>query len=255
MFLASDDASILEEMAEAVPFVQQPYPAYDPYTKTAERKTEAESPERKSKMKGIYVVTSGEYSDYRIEKIFSDPSKAHLYSLLDSDRRVEHYVMDDTDVSTKKSYLKIEYDYKYNRIVSITLCARPFRSRIGGGWHRNFEVSLSMGNDRVYKNIMRYGKNSKVIFKIVQDKLAEYLYERGMTREELIQKLDEYHGVDSYGFYSTSTNFEPTPAQVASEKVNDILHELIAEGNPPPTYGDVVAMFMQAQKDAEENNE
>ena len=207
-------------------------------------------------MKGVYVVTSGEYSDYRIEKIFSDPRKAHLYSLLDEDRRVEQYVMDDTDVTTKKSYLKIEYDYKYNRIESITLCAKSFRPRIGKGWYRNFEVSLSMCDDRVYKNIMRYGKNSKVIFKIVQDKLAEYLYDHGMTREELIQKRDESHGVsDRYYLYSTSLHTEPTPAQVAASKVNDILHGLIAEGNPPPTYGDVVAMFMQAQKEAEEKDE
>lgn len=207
-------------------------------------------------MKGVYVVTSGEYSDYRIEKIFSDPVKAHLYSLLDSDRRVEHYVMDDTDVTTKKSYLKIEYDYKYNHIESITLCAKPFRPRIGKGWGMNFEVSLSMGDDRVYKNIMRYGKNSKVIFKIVQDKLAEYLYDRGMTREELIQKRDESHGVsDRYYLCSTSLYTEPTPAQVAADKVNDILHTLMAEGNPPPSYSDVVAMFTQAQKEAEEHEQ
>lgn len=207
-------------------------------------------------MKGVYVVTSGDYSDYRIEKIFSDPVKAHIYSLLDEDRRVEHYVMDDTDVTTKKSYIKVEYDYKYNHIRSMTLCAKPFKPRIGKDWDRSFECTIPMSNERVYKNIIRYGKNSKVIFKIVQDKLAEYLYDHGMTREELIQKRDESHGVsDRYYLYSTSLYTEPTPAQVAGAKVNDILHELIAEGNPPPSYGDVVSMFMQAQNEAEENNE
>ena len=207
-------------------------------------------------MKGVYVVTSGEYSDYRIEKIFSDPVKAHIYSLLDDDRRVEHYVMDDTDVTTKKSYIKVEYDYKYNHIESMVLCAKSFRPRIGKGWPRNFEVSLSMGDDRVYKNIMRYGKNSKVIFKIVQDKLAEYLYDRGMTREELIQKRDDinYAG-NGYYLFSTSLYTGPTPVQVAADKVNDVLHTMIAEGNPPPSYSDVVAMFTQAQKEVEENEQ
>ena len=48
MLYTDNDACFLEEMAEAVPFVQQPYPAYNPYGKTEERKTEAESPERKN---------------------------------------------------------------------------------------------------------------------------------------------------------------------------------------------------------------
>ena len=34
----------------------------------------------------VYIVTSGCYSDYHIEKVFTDPEQARLYALLDPDR-------------------------------------------------------------------------------------------------------------------------------------------------------------------------
>ena len=67
-------------------------------------------------MKRVYIVTSGEYSDYRIEKVFSSHEKARLYSLLDYDRRVEAYDVDDIELNVISNYLLVSYDYKYNHI-------------------------------------------------------------------------------------------------------------------------------------------
>lgn len=58
------------------------------------------------KKQKVYVVTAGEYSDYHIEKVFSSKRLANLYSMLDSDRHVETYDVDDVDVDTGKMYVQ-----------------------------------------------------------------------------------------------------------------------------------------------------
>ena len=154
-------------------------------------------------MKRVYVVTSGEYSNYQIEKIFSDRVKAHMYSLLNPDRRVEEYCMDDVELKTNKRYLLVSYDYRYNHAHEFTLRSTPLKPRISKEWRNAFEFTVPMDNERIYKNITRYGKDSKVILKIAQDKFSQYLYEHDISREELIDKLDK-NRMGAYIFASTS---------------------------------------------------
>ena len=43
----------------------------------------------------VYIVTSGSYSDYSIEKVFKSEEKAKIYSSTISDSRIEEYVFAD----------------------------------------------------------------------------------------------------------------------------------------------------------------
>jgi hypothetical protein len=62
-------------------------------------------------MKTIYVVTSGEYSDYGIDAVFTDKSKAELFAEPYEDRIVEEYEAD----PEIPSY--IEHGYKFYYVI------------------------------------------------------------------------------------------------------------------------------------------
>lgn len=210
-------------------------------------------------MKKVYVVTSGEYSDYRIEKVFSSMSKAHMYSLLDPDRRVEEYDVDDMELNVVSDYLLVSYDYKYNHIHELTLCGDPVKPRISRGWMKPFEFTLSLSDDRVHRNVMRYGKNSKVILKIVQDKFAEYCYELNTSREELIKERDGKYYNPNAAFYTTSSVLDAwTPSRTALEVNNCVakaLKQMIVDGKPLPPTEELQTIYFIKYKEVEKEHE
>ena len=214
-------------------------------------------------MKRVYIVTSGEYSDYRIEKVFSFRSKAHIYSLLDSDRRVEEYDVDDMELNVVSEYLLVSYDYKYNDILELTLCGEQVKPRISQGWRKPFEFTLPMSDDRIYRNIMRYGKNSKVIFKIAQYKFAEYCYEHNTSREELIRERDgkHYNSNDNsnVAFYSTSSVLDDwTPSKTvleADKRVAKVLTQMVVDGKPLPAKEELQTIYTTKYKEVEKEHE
>lgn len=210
-------------------------------------------------MKQVYVVTSGEYSDYRIEKIFSSRVKAHMYSLLDPDRRVEEYDVDDMDFSVARDYLRVSYDYKYNCICEMTLRGEQIAPNISTESMKPFVVTLPMSDDRIYKNILRYGKNSKVILKIVQDKFAEYCYEHNTSREELIKKRDGKYYNPNVAFYTTSSVLDAwTPSRTALEtdkRVAKVLKQRIVDGQPLPPTEELQTIYFVKYKEVEKEHE
>ena len=60
------------------------------------------------KPKTSYVVTSGEYSDYHIDGVFSDKEKAVFFADKDDDRRVEEYDIDDEQMLRQEDWYKVE---------------------------------------------------------------------------------------------------------------------------------------------------
>ena len=210
-------------------------------------------------MKRVYVVTSGEYSDYRIEKVFSSKRKAHMYSLLDPDRRVEEYDVDDTELNVVSEYLLVSYNYKYNDIPELTLCGEQVKPRISECWGNPFEFTLSLSNDRIYRNLIRYGKKSKVIFKIAQDKFAEYCYEHNTSREELIRKRDGKYYNPNAAFYTTSSVMDAwTPSRTALEtdkRVAKCLTQRIVDGKPLPSTEELQTIYFIKYKDVEKEHE
>lgn len=60
------------------------------------------------KPKTSYVVTSGEYSDYHIDGVFSDKEKADFFADKDNDRSVEEYDIDDEQMLRQEDWYKVE---------------------------------------------------------------------------------------------------------------------------------------------------
>ena len=60
------------------------------------------------KPKTAYVVTSGKYSDYHIDGVFSDKEKADFFADKDSDRGVEKYDIDDDQMLRQENWYEVE---------------------------------------------------------------------------------------------------------------------------------------------------
>ena len=59
----------------------------------------------------VYVVTSGTYSDYCIEAIFSDKKKAEVYSGIHSYNEVEEWEVDEVDVNVNTEIISYAIVY------------------------------------------------------------------------------------------------------------------------------------------------
>lgn len=59
------------------------------------------------KPKTAYVVTSGEYSDYRVDGVFSDKDKADSFAKKADDRTIERYNIDDEEQLRKEYWYEI----------------------------------------------------------------------------------------------------------------------------------------------------
>lgn len=210
-------------------------------------------------MRRVYIVTSGEYSDYRIEKVFSSHKKARLYSLLDYDRRVEEYDVDDIELNVVSDYLLVSYDYKYNNIDRLALCGDQVNPNISEDWMRPFEFTLMLSDDKVHRNVMRYGKNSKVILKIAQDKFAEYCYEHNISREELIRKRDGKYYNQNVAFYATSSVLDEwTPEKTSLEvgsRVATVLKQMVVDGKPLPPVEELQTIYFNKYQEVEKEHE
>lgn len=58
--------------------------------------------------KTAYVVTSGEYSDYHIDGVFSEKEKADFFADKDNDRSVEEYKIDDEQMLRKENWYEVK---------------------------------------------------------------------------------------------------------------------------------------------------
>lgn len=64
-------------------------------------------------MEKVYIVTSGEYSDYHIDAVFSTIEKAEEYvDAQGSDYRVEEYPVDDAEVKKNESIWLVSVNWK-----------------------------------------------------------------------------------------------------------------------------------------------
>ena len=122
-----------------------------------------------------------------------------------------------------------------------------------------FVVTLPMSDDRIYKNILRYGKNSKVILKIVRDKFAEYCYEHNTSREELIKERDGKYYNPNAAFYTTSSVLDAwTPSRTALEVNNCVakaLKQMIVDGKPLPPTEELQTIYFVKYKEVEKEHE
>ena len=103
-------------------------------------------------------------------------------------------------------------------------------------------MTIPLSNERVYSDLARYGKESKVILKIVQDKFAEYCYEHDTSREELIKARDEKYSNLCYGLYSTAAP-DYTPKWEVDQRVATVLKQMIVNGKPLPPVEELQTIY------------
>lgn len=132
----------------------------------------------------VYVVTSGHYSEYHIEAIFTNRSAAEKFCNLDFNREIEEYETDSVEIKTSYN-ANVYYSVEKGKITDIntqsgtigieeTYCCGQYRT----------SVNIS---EKVFKDIYEHGIKSEMLLKIVQDKWAQYKYEH----EDEIKKEEE----------------------------------------------------------------
>ena len=117
----------------------------------------------------IYVVTSGTYSNYGIDAVFTDPEKAKQYANLNSEREIEEYESDPVEINEPHS-VNVGYDVSGNYISFIE--TDPFFNNEGYDGDR-FKTNITL-NERLLKDIKENGTKSKLLLKVLQDNWREY---------------------------------------------------------------------------------
>ena len=147
----------------------------------------------------VYVVTSGSYSDYTIQKIFTDKAKAEEYKeCLEDSNDIEEYETEDDLVVNKYYRVLINYT-KYNNketAPSIRVTKQTFKDNYiwyseGIDWQHNAYSKLSLvrcilvqnWNEEFYRN-----KFTKAIYDLMA--IAQHHRAEGASVED-VQKLFE----------------------------------------------------------------
>lgn len=203
----------------------------------------------------VYVVTSGSYSDYHIDAVFTDHNKARRYANLDTDRNIEEYEADYVNTVYRDNVeYNIYYNFSTDEIVSLCLLTANPKD---DGWlyptSTEFQTRVST-SAKLNADVLEHGKESTLLKKIVQDKFAAYLYKHGLQREELIRKIEEEIGIRKsiYQMYSTSLDTGPSPEQIASRTTTAIVQKIMADGGIAPPYEEVVTIYEMERKKAED---
>lgn len=131
----------------------------------------------------VYVVTSGCYSDYCIDAVFKDKSKAENYCSCHEDCEIEEFNFSDNDIFTPFDCVVINFricnDYREDRVIF----SFKHLAKEDSEWYMKNRESVSAYND--YINIClwrrlpnKYNEESikKKYTKVYQDLRAEILY-------------------------------------------------------------------------------
>ena len=121
----------------------------------------------------IYIVTTGEYSDYRIAEVFSDFDEANKFAELhskgkyNSEHRVETYTIDRVKYKEPKKY--IEY---FEVVFTIDGKVKNISKE-----YDNFYTPAPIST-RVDVTIKVIADDKEHALKIARDKFAKYKYEK-----------------------------------------------------------------------------
>ena len=127
----------------------------------------------------VYVVTSGEYSDYRINAIFTDREQAKIFCASRNASSGDYYRIEDwkTDVSQSKTNLKAKIRYEARVTAGGKSCdvynqLWTFRDiNSVEQWHDGaFHVILTLNSELPYTKLE----------KIIRDRIAKFKAERMM---------------------------------------------------------------------------
>lgn len=129
----------------------------------------------------IYVVTRGEYSDYQIEAVFLERKKAEIFCAVHGiDYEIEEFETKDDAVDSA-----VETGDKW--IINTGPYEEPTSWTVGHGLMNEpvkIERRISFSGKEWYKITLTVpsGTSQEAVFKIANDKLAEWKYEQMVER-------------------------------------------------------------------------
>lgn len=162
-------------------------------------------------MSKAYVVTSGWYSDYGIEKVFLDKFKADRYCEIrrgsGDDYRVEEFNLSDEDLMVEVEVIRLDFSFKDLQIlneekyVEIYSEFYPYTSLTYNYSYNYYADIIPKGIilERTIKTNETYEEAKERLFKIAQDikTRVEYEIENGATKSDIEYLINtEYYKID-----------------------------------------------------------
>ena len=156
----------------------------------------------------VYIVTSGCYSDYHIEAVFTDKEKAKRYANFNSDRGIETYETDKAFNSPER--IMVWYVPGDNSIRSMESIFYETEDYCYGDQF-GFETEVS---ERLREDIEKNGTNSPLLLKIAQDRFAQFKARHAEMEEnefegdepETIMTITPEQGAKAFAKYAEMFN-------------------------------------------------
>ena len=129
-------------------------------------------------MNKVYIVTSGAYSDYSIEKVFDNREDAEKYICLYNNdgywnMRIEEYdICKNAELKNVKVHYGISFIMRGNRIISFCIVCenKPIETNINGSEHthsKSYYGTLPLSNKNIFKD-------KDAVKKIIYDAVAKF---------------------------------------------------------------------------------
>ena len=136
----------------------------------------------------IYVVTSGEYSSYHIDAVFTDEESAWKYASLDLDRFVEEYETDSVQVDGMQNvYYRCRLDLGCDRIVDVKTLYEKGENRIQYTDKTDYFIFYLANSATNYKAVShrQHSNNSRYLLQIAHDMLAKHADTVGKSIQDI----------------------------------------------------------------------
>ena len=206
----------------------------------------------------VYVVTSGEYSNYHIDAIFTDEKIANQYANLDSDRNVEEYETDIDSIESDPNKLVYSVDYNFIKNKIETLCLTSAHNicddSVNDVTLTDFYFYVSP-SETLDASIRTWGMNSDWLLKIAQDRFYMYCDAHGISARELQEKKKkrDEEFARQYPMYRTSmptaTNaHDPgcfNPYWHANNRMPDLMNKYFDEHGAFPDVDTINKMYAE----------
>lgn len=123
----------------------------------------------------IYIVTSGEYSGYGIEAVFTDKKQAELYCAVHKYCRVEEYDADREHLEGEVHYGIIARDYyRYPLACEFFYSSKPINPTV----RINPQTGLAAHDEYIIPVNKSYDEKYDAMKKVARDYIAKYKAEK-----------------------------------------------------------------------------
>lgn len=198
----------------------------------------------------VYVVTTGDFDDYRIEKIFTTREAARIYALINFGAydfaEVEEYDVEEETITELKEHMRVEYNFSEGRIISVTFSDSYSDEVAVDLVSANVVFYVHTADKKLYDSIIGSGMDSDMLLRIAGDRLAQWQCENGLSDKELHDAHDKAWEEDyqkRWGFDAMdkmnktlliATTSSATGPVCIGELLKEALDKCIINGDPLP---------------------